>query len=182
VAAGYAALLLGQALPLPPPIAANAQAAPWLVVHIASGIVALLTAPWQFFNRQPGSALRLHRWTGRVYVAACTLGGLAGLVLAAGSASGLLAALGFGLLALLWLVTTWTGLVLALRGKRQAHRRWMVRSFALTLAAVTLRVYLPLAMAVGLPFALAYPVIAWLCWVPNLALAEWWLARAAVSS
>jgi len=53
-----------------------------------------------------------------------------------------------------------------------AHQRWMIRSLALTFAAVTLRVYLPLSVAVGLPFDVAYPVIAWVCWVPNLLVAE----------
>jgi hypothetical protein len=48
----------------------------------------------------------------------------------------------------------------------------MVRNFALTFAAVTLRLYLPASMAAGIAFELAYPVIAWLCWVPNVVLAE----------
>ncbi|MEQ1730362.1 MAG: DUF2306 domain-containing protein [Vicinamibacterales bacterium] len=49
----------------------------------------------------------------------------------------------------------------------------MIRSFALTYAAVTLRLYVPLSMAAGVPFDVAYPVIAWACWVPNLLVAEW---------
>jgi hypothetical protein len=48
----------------------------------------------------------------------------------------------------------------------------MVRNFALTFAAVTLRVWLPAGTAAGVPFAVAYPVVAWLCWVPNLLAAE----------
>jgi len=57
------------------------------------------------------------------------------------------------------------------------HRRWMTRSFALTYAAVMLRIYLPVAMIVGLEFAQAYPVIAWLCWLPNLVVAQLLIAR-----
>ncbi len=52
------------------------------------------------------------------------------------------------------------------------HQRWMVRSFALCFAAVTLRLYLGAAMAGGLVYAQAYPVISFLCWVPNLVVAE----------
>lgn len=48
----------------------------------------------------------------------------------------------------------------------------MVRNFALTLAAVTLRIYLPASMIAGIEFEVAYPYIAWLCWVPNLVAAE----------
>ena len=53
----------------------------------------------------------------------------------------------------------------------------MVRSVALTLSAVTLRLYLGGATALGADFDAVYPAIAWLCWVPNLVLAQWWLAR-----
>jgi hypothetical protein len=53
----------------------------------------------------------------------------------------------------------------------------MVRNFAPAFVAVTLRLWLPGSMAAGVPFGLAYPVIAWLCWVPNLIVAEWVLKR-----
>ena len=33
----------------------------------------------------------------------------------------------------------------------------------------------PLFQIAGLSFEEAYPAIAWLCWVPNLLIAEWWL-------
>jgi len=48
---------------------------------------------------------------------------------------------------------------------------------ALTFAAVTLRLYLPSSMAAGIPFEIAYPAIAWLCWLPNVAVAEWLVRR-----
>jgi predicted membrane protein DUF2306 len=57
------------------------------------------------------------------------------------------------------------------------HRRWMVRNFALTFAAVTLRLWIPMSFAAGIPFEIAYPAIAWLCWVPNLLLPEYYLNR-----
>lgn len=49
----------------------------------------------------------------------------------------------------------------------------MVRSYALTLPAVTLRIYLPVSLIAGVHFMVAYPAIAWLCWVPNAIAAEW---------
>jgi len=55
----------------------------------------------------------------------------------------------------------------------------MIRSYSLTFAAVTLRIYLPLAFASGIPFEIAYPAIAWLCWVPNAIVAEWMFVRRA---
>jgi hypothetical protein len=58
----------------------------------------------------------------------------------------------------------------------------MVRNFALTFAAVTLRLWLPASIVSGFPFELAYPVIAWLCWLPNLVAAELLFNRTRVPS
>jgi hypothetical protein len=52
----------------------------------------------------------------------------------------------------------------------------MIRSYALTLAAMMLRLYVPSAVVAGIPFESAYPLISWLCWVPNLIVAEWYVA------
>ncbi len=83
---------------------------------------------------------------------------------------------GFVALAFLSLGWLYTGLhaYLAIRARVVAsHRRWMVRNFSLAFGAVTLRLWLPASVASGIPFETAYPVIAWLCWVPNLLVAEW---------
>ena len=52
------------------------------------------------------------------------------------------------------------------------HRRWMTLNFALAFAGVMLRLWIPVSIASGIPFDVAYPVVAWLCWVPNLVVAE----------
>jgi thiol-disulfide isomerase/thioredoxin len=62
-----------------------------------------------------------------------------------------------------------------LRGDAIRHRRWMIRSFALTSAAIALRMYLPLSFALHVPFSIGYPAIAWLCWIPNALAAEVYL-------
>ncbi len=53
----------------------------------------------------------------------------------------------------------------------------MIISYAVTLAAVTLRIYIPLSIVAGYEFAVVYPVIAWLSWVPNLLIADWFFVR-----
>jgi hypothetical protein len=54
----------------------------------------------------------------------------------------------------------------------------MVRNFALTLAAVTLRLYMPLMLAIlHWPFPRTYIIVAWLCWLPNFVIAEWMVRR-----
>ena len=90
---------------------------------------------------------------------------------------GLPAHVGFGLLAVLWLLATGQAYRSIRAGDQGAHRRWMTRSYALTFAAVTLRIYLPVSLAVGVPFEPAYQTIVWLCWVPNLVIAEWLILR-----
>ncbi len=61
------------------------------------------------------------------------------------------------------------------------HREWMVRTFALALAGVTLRIELPMLLFVAhISFHVAYITVAWLCWIPNLIVAEWWLRRKVV--
>jgi uncharacterized membrane protein len=145
--------------------------------HVGLAPVALMLMPFQFLPglraRRPG----LHRWTGRSYAAAVLLSGLGGLAMAVGTEAGPVASTGFALLAILWLGTTATGVWMARAGDMAAHRRWMIRSAALTFAGVTLRLELPLLVIGGLEFPTAYTAVAWLCWVPNLLVAEWLLKR-----
>lgn len=103
------------------------------------------------------------------------IGGLGGLALAPLAQEGFASHVGFGLLATLWLSATLLAFRSIRDGDRARHREWMIRSFAMTLAAVTLRIYIPLSVIAGIPFDEEYLVIAWLCWVPNLILAEWFI-------
>ena len=141
--------------------------------HIFASAVALVLGPMQFSARLRAARPRLHRWLGRLYLGVGVMvGGGAGLFLAFNAFGGLVARLGFGCLAALWLYSGFRA-YRAIRARDvAAHRRWMVRNFALTFAAVTLRLWLPASMVLGIPFQNAYPVIAWLCWIPNLLLAE----------
>jgi hypothetical protein len=168
VATGFAALGLS-----------NPMFDPWgLRVHIAASGVAMLTGAFQFFKPLRQKLPSVHRWLGRIYIAACTIGGLAGGVIALSSTAGPIAGWGFFMLAVLWVPFTLLALAAAMRKDFVSHERWMIRSFALTFAAVTLRIYLPIAIiqAQG-EFPLdAYRAIAWLAWVPNLIVAELFIA------
>jgi uncharacterized membrane protein len=175
--AGYAVAVYGF-LPLGTTIHPDMRAAfeahrAGIYLHIFAAAVALVLGPFQFSVRLRTTRPALHRWLGRFYLGIGVLiGGLAGLYMAFHAFGGLTARLGFGGLAIAWL---YTGLraYRAIRARDVAcHRRWMVRNFALSFAAVTLRLWLPSAMVSGIPFENAYPVIAWLCWVPNLVAAE----------
>lgn len=145
-----------------------------ITTHAVAAALALLLGPFQFLDGLRAARPRLHRALGYAYlVPGVALGGIAGLLLARHSFGGLVSHLGFGLLAALWLVTGVMAVVAAKARRFTDHRAWMVRNFALTFAAVTLRLYLPLGFASGLRFEDFYPAVAWLCWVPNILLVEW---------
>ncbi len=145
-----------------------------LRLHIAGGMGALLAGPWQFSQRLRARALNLHRWMGRFYLLEVALGSTAGMAMAVVSMEGMPTHLGFGILAVLWFVTGLQAYLAVRRGDIDAHRRWMIRNFALTLAAVTLRVYMPLMLAaMHWPFRPSYIAVSWMCWIPNVMVAEW---------
>jgi uncharacterized membrane protein len=142
--------------------------------HIFASALALLLGPFQFSARLRRKRPTLHRWLGRVYLGiAVAVGGVAGLYMSQHAFGGLLAKLGFACLAVAWLFTGARAFVSARNRDFASHRRWMIRNFALTFAAVTLRLYLPPVFIFGLPFETSYAVIAWVCWLPNLLVAEW---------
>jgi uncharacterized membrane protein len=147
-------------------------------VHVFGSAVALGLGPLQFWSTLRTRRPRLHRWCGRLYLGAGVLvGGAAGLYMAFGAFGGPPARMGFTALAAAWLFTGLRAWQAVRNREIVEHRRWMIRNFALTLAAVTLRLWVPAAVASGIAFEAAYPVIAWLCWVPNLLLAEMLLRR-----
>jgi uncharacterized membrane protein len=119
-----------------------------LRLHIAGGIGALLAGPWKFSGTLRAKALGFHRWLGRFYLLEVALGSVAGLIMSVVSRGGMATHLGFGALAVLWFFTALQAYRMARQGKIKAHRRWMMRNFALTLAAVSLRVQMPLMIGV----------------------------------
>jgi uncharacterized membrane protein len=162
--------------------------------HIVAGGIALVTGPFQFWRGLRDRAPRVHRWTGRVSLVAIAVAGSAGLVLAPFSAAGLVGFFGFGTLAGLWLLAGWRGYRAIRRGDVPSHRAWMMRAFALTYSAVTLRLWLPLLILVQVPFAgsggfdgdaafaNAYAAVPFLAWLPNLVVAEWLIRRRGLPS
>ena len=146
--------------------------------HIFASALALLLGPFQFLKglrqKNPG----LHRGIGRVYLGVGVLvGGGAGLYMSQFAFGGPLARAGFALLALSWLYSAAMALAAIRRGAIVEHQQWMLRNFSLTFAGVTLRLWLIASGLAGIYFEDSYVYIAWLCWVPNLVVAQWWITR-----
>ena len=146
--------------------------------HISFGGLALLSGCTQFLSGLRQKHLSLHRNLGKIYVASVMLSGTAGFGIAFAASAGMWAQMGFAALGFLWLYTTAKAFLTIKKREVAQHENWMTRSYALCFAAVTLRLWMPLFLgAFGMSFSLAYPIIAWLCWVPNLAVAEWIIRR-----
>lgn len=149
-----------------------------LYTHVFGSVFALALGPFQFWRRLRSTRPLVHRWMGRLYLGVGVLvGGLAGLYMAFHAYGGPPSRAGFACLALAWLYTGFRAYRAIRARDLGSHRRWMIRNFALTFAAVTLRLWIPASVLSGVAFETAYPVIAWLCWVPNLVAAEWLLNR-----
>jgi uncharacterized membrane protein len=141
-------------------------------IHFIGGAIAIVTGAFQFSTWLRGKHLSLHRLLGRFYVVAIICSGVSGFVLAVNSVGGFYVQTGFGLMAIFWLITTINAYRLIRSGDVKSHEHWMIRSYAVTLAGVTLRLYLGLSIVLGVKFMDAYPILAWVCWVPNLLIAE----------
>jgi len=174
-----------------PPPAGLAFYYPTLVAHVIFGSVAILTCAvqvWPWFRRRYPD---VHRAIGRVYVFAGVLpAGVTGLIIGAVSPFGPTIRASNVLLAIIWLFVTISGLRAGRQRRFAEHRRWMIRSFVLTMSIVTNRVWAAiwfLALAPQLPTtfagneALMIQTIAglsgWLGWTIPLVAAEWWLDR-----
>ncbi|MEW5829168.1 MAG: DUF2306 domain-containing protein [Chloroflexota bacterium] len=161
-----------------------------LYIHAFAGGVALLVGPFQFLARLRNCFPILHRWTGRVYLVGILLGGLSAFLIAPGIRSGMVGEFGLILLGILWLWTGWMAYSNIRAGNVEVHREWMTRNYALTFAAVTLRLWLGILIGTQIPlletryggdfealFTEVYRVVMWISWVPNLIVAEMLVER-----
>jgi len=164
----------------PPTILANIFVTPWLNIHITGAATALLLGPLNFVDLIRRSSPAIHRWSGRIYILSCFLGATGGAVIAFGTFAGPIAVAGFVLLDACWITANVQGWRSARQHQWQAHRAWMIRSYAMTFGAVNLRVYLQIAMAFHLPFLQSYRLITFLAWMPNLLLAELYIRKTAL--
>ncbi|MEP2024672.1 MAG: DUF2306 domain-containing protein [Reichenbachiella sp.] len=153
----------------------NSSAWNWFFYqHIGFGAISMLSGWTQFSKRIRAKNINIHRTLGKIYVGSVILSGMAGLYLSFFATGGVIAAFGFGAMALAWLGTTVMAFITVKKGQIEAHQNWMIRSYAVCWAAVTLRLWLPILQGgIGMDFISAYLLVSWLSWVPNLMVAEW---------
>ena len=143
-------------------------------VHITTSLLVLVLGLLQWLPAVASQGPRLHRWLGYGYVGGILgLAAPSGLILARFANGGLAAQVGFALQCVVWWGSTW----LAYRAARQRqwprHVEWLVRSYAVTLAALALRgeSYVMYYAFHTKPIE-TYLTVTWLSWVGNLIVAE----------
>lgn len=149
--------------------------------HILFGGMALLIGWVQFSKKLRNANLQRHRNVGKVYVVAALISGTCGIYIGFYATGGLISSLGFISLGLVWLFTTVKAYLAVRKGDLKLHQGMMIYSYAACFAAVTLRIWLPLLSLGFGDFEVAYRIVAWVCWVPNLIFAYFWVHRKGLS-
>lgn len=144
-----------------------------LLLHISGGVIALLTAPWQFFSGLRAKPIHVHRWTGRIFLLGVAAGTTGAVYLAITTTFGW--AFGFGLLGLAaaWLSTSGMAYYAIRKRLLEIHKEWMIRAYVVTFAFVTFRVFSDYGPTSRLqPANDLYITLSWACWVVPLFITE----------
>jgi uncharacterized membrane protein YozB (DUF420 family) len=148
-----------------------------LIPHLAGGALAVCAGLVQIWLGLTGRTAGLHRILGKVYAAGVLTGSLGGLSMAFRVPGHLDYASGLGMLAIAWLLTTGMALYAIRRRDFAQHRAFMLRSYTVTFAFVTFRLF-----SQWLHRFIAVPddeiadqidtLMAWACWAVPLLLVE----------
>lgn len=153
-----------------------------LVVHAVPAGLTLVLGPWQFVPRLRARYPRLHRVIGRTYLISLVGAAAAASYATVVTPSGFPLQVAFSVLIVAWLYTAYQGYRTIRRGDVRQHRIWMIRNYTLTFAAVTLRLYLMLGVALmnvfpSLTFRDVYTSSAWLSLLGNVLVTEYFILR-----
>lgn len=143
-------------------------------IHIISSLWVMGIGIAQFIPAFVKKYPRLHQTLGKVYVFSILfLAAPSGLGLALYANGGLPAKVGFSLQCIVWWLTTFIAWREIRKRRWQTHIEWMMRSYAVTLAAMSLRVgsYAMVYLFHTKPIE-TYLTVTWLSWVGNLVIVE----------
>ncbi|MEO8513721.1 MAG: DUF2306 domain-containing protein [Ignavibacteria bacterium] len=142
--------------------------------HVYTAIFVLPAGFTQFSAYIRRNFVLIHKYTGWIYaVTVILLAGPSGFYMGLHANGGAVSQVSFCLLAVLWIYFTTMAIVKAVKGDIKSHREFLIRSFALTLSAITLRAWKYLLVFLLQPKPMdVYQVVAWLGWIPNIIIAE----------
>jgi uncharacterized membrane protein len=147
--------------------------AAFLFPHVLGGLVAIVLGPFQFYLRIRTRYPRVHRITGRLYLAAVSLSALVGMALALTSSVNFAYASGLFGLATAWLATSGMALVSIRKRNFIQHKQWMIRSYVVTFAFVSFRLITDALMYLNIgEWSGNGAMMAWGCWAVPLLVTE----------
>jgi hypothetical protein len=142
--------------------------------HVYTSIFLMLLGFLQFSKTIKRKYINLHRWSGRLYaVIILFLSGPSGLVISYHANGGIYSKIAFVILSFLWISFTFFSVYYVLKKDIINHQKFAIRSFALTLSAISLRLFKYIIVFLFHPQKMeVYRIVAWLGWTFNLFLAE----------
>lgn len=145
----------------------------WLLLHITGGILALLFGPFQFWSGLRRSYMRVHRWTGRIYLCSVGISVATAIYILMLPENSFGFRIGIGGLALAWITTTGFAFTAILRKKIVQHKEWMIRSYVVTFGFVFFRMLLDtmFALDIASPEEIV-SAASWICWAIPLLITE----------
>lgn len=146
--------------------------------HVYTSIFVLLTGFLAILRRNFGLK-NFHKNAGKIYIfLILLLAAPSGIYMGIFANGGFLSKISFVVLGCLWWFTTCKAYQLARQKKFKEHKQWMWRSFALTISAITLRMWKVIIVYLFHPSPMdVYQIIAWLGWVPNIILIEYLISK-----
>jgi uncharacterized membrane protein len=111
-----------------------------VLTHILPAMLFMILGPLQFARGLRSRYPKIHRWSGRIFLAASTIVGITGLRLASGKTiGGMDEKAAITLFGTFFLISLAKALWHALRREFAQHREWMIRGYAIGLAVATIR-------------------------------------------
>lgn len=153
--------------------------------HVFSSPLVIICGLLQFNRRLAHHHKRLHRTLGLIYISVLLLvSGPSALLMGLYANGGYIAQISFVILSLLWITFTYVAYRRVRQHRLKEHVHWMIRSYALTLSAVSLRVYAYLMDIFNVPLSPldTYILISYLSWIINLVFAEWLIRKTSYSN
>ncbi|AZB24176.1 MULTISPECIES: DUF2306 domain-containing protein [Chryseobacterium] len=146
--------------------------------HVYTSIFVLLSGFLAIIRKEFGLK-NFHTNMGKVYILLILLlAAPSGLYMGFFANGGALSKISFVILGFLWWFSTFKAYQLARQKRFKEHKQWMWRSFALTLSAITLRMWKVIIVYLFHPNPMdVYQIIAWLGWIPNILIIEYLITK-----
>lgn len=143
-------------------------------VHLFFGVTAILSGLPLFFGKLISYTSKQHKALGKTYVISILLlTGPTGFYLAFFAEGGSWASIGFMMMSLAWMWPTYLAFRYAVKKDFVAHNKWMIRSMAMTLSGVTLRLFTPIGSYVlGFDEQTNFVITAYAPWLFNIMIGE----------